>query len=205
MKYNDYFDLIVKSRSTRRFINKESIPGKDLKDLIEVARLTPSSKNKQPLKYIIINDRNRCADVFGCLGWAKALSKWSGPAESERPAAYIIILGDSSAADPSIMAGAKYSVDPGIVAQSIMLGAKAKGFSGCILASVDHDKLREAFGIDNRYDILLITALGKPGENIFIEPLPDDGSINYWRDDEQNHHVPKRSVEELVVSEYLSE
>lgn len=205
MRYNDLHDLVVRSRSTRRFINETAIPSQDLWDLVELARLSPSSKNKQPLKYILVNDRSRCSDVFSCLGWAKALHKWSGPTESERPAAYIIILGDSEVGDSLSIVGAKYSVDPGIVAQTIMLGAKAKGFGGCILASIDHEKLRDKFEINQKFDIQLIVALGYPAEKVFLEPIPEDGSTNYWRDAEDNHHVPKRSTEEIVISEYLSE
>lgn len=205
MNFNDLHNLFVECRSTRRFIHDVSVPGQDLHDLVEIARLTASSKNQQPLKYILINDRKRCADVFGCLGWAKALSKWSGPEETERPAAYIIILGDSSVGNSLSMVGAKYSVDPGIVAQSLMLGARAKGLGGCIIASIDRDKLRESFKIEKKFDILLIATIGKPGEKIFIDPMPANGSPNYWRDEDDNHHVPKRSAEELVVSEYISE
>jgi len=197
MDFSSFLQLVANSRTVRRFKSEVSVNGEILRELIDLARLTPSSKNMQPLKYILVNETQSRVDVFSCLNWAKALTKWGGPTESERPGAYIIILGDSQVAE-------KFSVDPGIVAQTMRLGAQTRGLGGCIIASIDRDMLREKLSIDSRFEILLILALGIPDEKVVIEPLPENGSIDYWRDNEEVHHVPKRSVEELVVCEFLS-
>ena len=89
-------DLIVKNRSCRRFLESERIEPEVLKDLIDLARLSPSGSNLQPLKYIISNEPTMNAKIFPHLGWAGYLTDWEGPVEGERPAAYIIILGDTS-------------------------------------------------------------------------------------------------------------
>jgi hypothetical protein len=70
---------------------------------------------------------------------------------------------------------------------------------GCIIASIQRDALRQALGIEARYDILLVLALGKPKEVVVVEPLGPGGDIRYWRDEEGVHHVPKRSLEEIIV------
>jgi len=46
----------------------------------------------------------------------------------------------------------------------------------------------------------LVIALGKPVETVVLEDLPTDGSIRYYRDAQQVHHVPKRSLQDLIVS-----
>ena len=92
-----------------------------------------------------------------------------------------------------------FDCDAGIAAQSIMLGAAEKGLGGCIIASINKDRLREALAIDPRYEILLALALGKPKETVVIEMVEPDGDTKYWRDSDGVHHVPKRALDELIV------
>ena len=68
--------------------------------------------------------------------WAGYLSDWSGPAEGERPAAYIVILGDTELRKD-------FGCDHGIAAQSIMLGATERGLGGCMIGSIDRSELRQ--------------------------------------------------------------
>jgi len=41
--------------------------------------------------------------------------------------------------------------------------------------------------------------LGKPKEKIVIEPMTSAGNIKYWRDEQGVHHVPKRSLDEIII------
>ena len=164
-----------------------------LKELVKLARFSPSGANRQPLKYKLFNDADVNAQIFECLAWAGALPDWPGPAEGERPVAYIMILGDTEISS-------NFAVDEGIVAQTMMLGAAEKGFGGCMLGAINRKKLREILDIPERYEILLVLALGKPAEEVVLEDLEEGGSINYWRDDEDVHHVPKRTLDELILS-----
>lgn len=185
-------DLVARNRSYRRFYEDVSIPVETLRELVDLARLSASAANMQPLKYILSCDRTRNALIFEHLAWAGYLKDWPGPEAGERPSAYIIMLGDTSIAKNVIY-------DPGIAAQSIMLGAVEKGLGGCMIASIQREKLREALGIPARYEILLVLALGKPKETVVIEKMGPGGDVKYWRDSEGRHHVPKRSLEEIIV------
>ena len=184
-------DLVTRTRSYRRFDGSHRIPYGVLEELTNLARLSASGANRQPLKYIIINTPEDCARVFPSLIWAAYLKEWDGPAPEERPAAYIIILGDRSIAQ-------SFGVDHGIAAQSIMLGATEAGLGGCMIASIRHDLLRDELKIPERFDILLTLALGKPVEKVIIDEMKD-GDVRYWRDEEMNHHVPKRQLEEIIL------
>ncbi|MBN2861875.1 MAG: nitroreductase family protein [Bacteroidales bacterium] len=184
-------DIVTRTRSYRRFDGSFRIPYGVLAGLTDLARLSASGANRQPLKYIIINTPEDCARVFPSLIWAAYLQEWDGPAPEERPAAYIIILGDRSIAQ-------NFGVDHGIAAQSIMLGATEAGLGGCMIASIRFDLLRDELKIPERYDILLTLALGKPVEKVIIDEMKD-GDVRYWRDEEMNHHVPKRQLEEIIL------
>ena len=187
-----FVELVRENRSRRRFYQEAIIEMATLRELVDLARLTPSARNQQPLKYILSNTAEKNAKIFSCLSWALDLRGWGGPAEGERPSAYIIVLGDTEIAK-TIMC------DHGIAAQTIMLGAVDKGLGGCIMASVKKDRLRELLSIPDRYEILLTLALGKPKEQVIIEPLGRSGDVKYWRDSMGVHHVPKRSLDEIIV------
>jgi hypothetical protein len=121
------------------------------------------------------------------------LTDWGGPAEGERPAAYIVILNDTTIAKVP-------GVDYGIAAQSIMLGAAERGLGGCMIGSIEKDALRKVLDIPDQFEIVLVLALGKPAEKVVIEDVGPDGNIRYYRDDQDVHHVPKRTLEELIVA-----
>jgi len=188
-------ELVFKTRSYRRFHGQETVQLETLRELVELARLSASGANLQPLKYILCCDPAMNARVFPHLKWAGYLRDWDGPAEGERPSAYIIILGDTEIRKDS-------GVDHGIAAQSIMLGATEKGLGGCMIASIDRIALRTLLDIPERYQILLVLALGVPREQVVIEEVGPEGDIKYYRDAEAVHHVPKRSLGELILQEH---
>jgi len=146
----------------------------------------------QPLRYILSADPEMNALIFPHLAWAGYLKDWPGPEEGERPAAYIIVLSDTEISKSP-------HVDAGIVAQTMLLGAVEQGLNGCILVSVKREGLRKALQIPERYEILMVIALGKGKEEVVLEPIGPDGDIKYYRDSAGVHHVPKRSLEELII------
>ncbi len=190
------YELVKRCRSYRRFEEDFVIGLNTLKDLIKLARLSASAGNLQPLKYILSCDPKSNAKIFPHLHWAAYLKDWPGPAEGERPSAYIIVLGDKEIAQV-------FGVDAGIATQNILLGAIERGLGGCIIGSVDRDELREELHIPERFEILHVIALGRPKEKVVIEDIPPGGDIRYWRDEEGVHHVPKRPLNELIWAVYV--
>jgi hypothetical protein len=68
-----------------------------------------------------------------------------------------------------------------------------------MIATINKEGLRRDLNIPSRYGILLVLALGKPKETVVIDTVGPDGDIKYWRDDEDVHHVPKRSLDEIII------
>jgi len=191
-------DLIVRNRSRRRFDQGVAVGMDVLEELVDLARHSASARNLQPLKYILSNDPDVNEKIFKTLAWAVDLPDWPGPAPGERPAAYIIILGDTGLAE-------SFDHDCGIAAQSMMLGAVEKGFGGCMLGSIQRKELRQVLDIPEGFKILLILALGKPKEKVVIETVQkpgETGNCRYWRDENGVHHVPKRPLSELTAARF---
>jgi nitroreductase len=163
-----------------------------LREMVDAARLSGSARNMQPLRYMLFNSPEDCARIFPTLAWAGYLKEWPGPIEGERPSAYIIQLGDLELTDD-------WWCDDGIAAQSMLLTAVESGFGGCIIGSVQREKLRKILNLPERYKIIQVIALGKPSEKVVIDDAID-GDIKYWRDDQGAHHVPKRGLEELILT-----
>ncbi|MHB8071208.1 MAG: nitroreductase family protein [Candidatus Cryosericum sp.] len=185
-------DLVLKNRSYRRFYEDVTVDEQTLRNLVDLARFTASSANKQPLRYILSWTPEKNDLVFSTLKWASYLEDWDGPAAGERPSAYIVILADKEIST-------NFSVDAGIAAQTILLGAVEQGLGGCMLSSVNRPNLKRALDIVDKYEVALVLALGQAREKVTIEPVAPDGNIKYWRDAEGTHHVPKRSLDDLIV------
>ncbi len=190
-------ELVSKNRTYRRFYEEIIIPEKDLLSLIELARLSASPRNRQSLKFFFSNKEDTNKKIFETLSWARALPNWKQPKKGERPSAYIIVLGDNSIL-PKVEKS-YHEVASGIAAQSIMLGATEKGFGGCIIAAIKRQQLKNYLQLSEYIDILLVLAMGKPKENVIISEMPKNGNYNYWRDEKQNHYVPKRNLEDIVL------
>ena len=185
-------DLITSNRSYRRFIESFPVEETTLRNLVDLARLSASAGNMQPLKFFLSWTPEVNTKIFPALNWARALKDWSGPEVGERPAAYIIILGDKRIAT-------SFCYDTGIAAQSMLLGALELGLGGCMLASCDRPKLKKLLNLDNELEILLVIALGKPAEKVVLDLLGEYGNIDYFRDEQGVHHVPKRCLEEIII------
>ena len=180
-------DLILKNRSYRRFYQETVIELDTLKELVDLARLSASAANIQPLKFMLSCDPKKNALIFPHIGLA------GNPREGERPSAYIIVLGDTEISR-------SFGCDHGIAVQSILLGAVDRGLGGCIVAAINRDNLREALVIPPRYEILLVVVLGKPKETAVIETVGQDGATRGWWDNEGIRHVPKRPLDDIIIN-----
>lgn len=193
----DRFDilrsLLMADRTVRRFDESHIIDPSTLLELVELTRFCASGRNAQPLRYRLVTTDDERAAVFPALKWAGYFTDWDGPAEGERPAAYIVQCLD-------LEYGSQCLCDDGLELQAITLGATAKGLGGCIIKSFNKATVKEALGIPDRYDPRYVLALGIPAETVVIEEMPADDDFRYWRDAGSVHHVPKRSLTDRIIT-----
>jgi len=188
-------ELINKTRTYRRFDQHRSISDETLLELINFARLGGSARNCQPWQYMVINSSELCEAVFPFLAWAGYLSDWKGPSPGEQPSAYILCLLNRSWLKGS---DKEAHFDLGIATQNLLLGAMEKGIAGCRIGAFSPE-INRLFEIPDQLELALVVALGFPAETVVIEETKDENNIRYWRDTADIHHVPKRSLKDIIV------
>lgn len=186
------FDTLIQEARTVRRFKQTPISDGTLDTLVSYIRYSPCGANQQKLKVMTVNDSTTKNMIFPLIKWAGALKDWDGPSKEERPMAYMILLLDK---DISSSPG----VDHGIAAQSILLGARAMGLGTCMIGAYNKPKLIADLEIPDRYEPLLILALGEPDEAVVIDDHVKGKALAYYRDEDDVHHVPKRTVDELKV------
>jgi len=182
------YEKIAERRTIRRF-KPRSIPKKTLERCVNAARLSPSARNSQPLKFIVVDDKGLLKKVFPTLKWAGYIPDYK-ISDNEAPQAYVVILLDSRIRDE-----ARYDV--GIAAMSISMVASEEGLGSCIMAAVDRDRLRDILKISGDLGIELVVSLGYPAHESKVEEMKDE-DVRYWTDEEGTFHVPKRDLKSVL-------
>lgn len=187
--------LIERTRTVRRYTENEPISEEDLRQLVDLTRLGGSARNAQSLKYMIVTEPKLRARIFNMVKWAGYLKDWPGPVEGERPSAFVVCL-----LDRKLCPGPEREAffDLGIATQNLLLGAAEKGIYGCRIAAFSRD-ISKILYLDPRFKVMLVLALGYPAEKVVLEKMKANGDIRYWRDKDGVHHVPKRSLDDILV------
>ncbi|MEE8377123.1 MAG: nitroreductase family protein [Candidatus Aminicenantaceae bacterium] len=183
------YELILSRRSIRQF-RQEPIAREILQKLVDAARMAPSGANRQPLEYVIVDEDHVKKDLYPSLKWAGYITPRGNPKSGFEPAAYIIALANTT------IRAKGYEWDAGAAIEHIILTALEEGIGSCWIASVDREHVRKTFQIPENYKIDSIVALGYPAEQPMTEILVD--SVEYWKDDKGQLHVPKRTLESIT-------
>ena len=191
MTFDELKSLLESDRSYRIFDQSQRIARTTLEQLVDLTRLCASGRNAQPLRYRIVTSDEECAKVFQWLKWAGYYTNWAGPAEGERPAAYLVQCLDTEVS-------ANCLCDDGLHLQAITLGATTLGYGCCIIKSFNVAEVASALGIDARYQPRYVLAIGRPAETVRLEPQVGE-EFKYYRTADGVHHVPKRALSELII------
>ena len=178
-------DLILKNRSTRHYY-QDKVSRETLEELVDFARLSATAGNRQPLRFVLASEPEKVSLVFQNIGLA------GDPPAGEQPPAYIVIVGDKNIR-PS------FGVDPGIAAQSILLGATEIGLAGCMIGFINRPELHKALKLTDNYEIALVVAIGKPKETFKLETIGPDEATQGWWDEKGTRHIPKRKLKDLII------
>ena len=205
-------DLVLKNRSYRGFDESVRISRETLEGFVDCARLCPSSVNKQPLKYFLAWEPEEVEKVQGLTKWARALPDMVLPHPGKRPTGFVVICQDKRI-DENLN---RYQKDVGIVAQTMLLAAVEQGLGGCMIGNFQAGEVinaipqkariginirtMEVIGLPEEIRPLLIVAFGKPAEEIHLVDVQEDGNTNYYRDENDVHYVPKRTLADELLN-----
>ena len=149
----DVFTAIQNRRSVRKYMDKP-VEEEKLYRILEAARLSPSAKNGQNWKFVVVKDeetRKRLVD--------EAIKQ---PFVGEAP---VIIVCSGTEPDSIMKCGQpRYTVDLSIATAYMILEAYEQGLGTCWLGSFDENKVKEILGIPEKVRVVAITPLGYPSE-----------------------------------------
>ena len=190
------FQQLVEGARTYRRYSGQSVAAGELRELVEAARFAPTGNNMQLLRFRLVSadDAEAAEKVFSHLHWAGALKDWDGPVEGEKPGGYVIVcLPQKLSANPI------RTIDVGIASQAIVLAAAARGLGACMHKSYDAC-LGDELGLTAAgYAVSMVIALGPRGEEVVVEPATTEHGLTYWREADGSHHVPKLTVDDLLL------
>ena len=190
-------EIVRLNRSRREYTPGVKIPHEKLLEWIDNARLTPSTVNIQPLKYIIVEKDDEVDFIRSHVHFAGKLPNYSGPDKDHSPSAYIIIVTDKYLAKTI----EPFDKDVGIAAQTILLSATEAGYGGCMIGAFDLKPVCDHYNLGDDLVPRLIVSLGKPDDD-YIEIVTEDVSgledTSYYRIGNV-HHVPKRTLDDIII------
>ena len=162
---------------------------------MDCARLAPSARNAQELRFSLVTQGDTCKKLFALTRWAGALKDWGGPHPGEQPTGFITIFMPQGGNELTFY-------DVGIAAQTIQLAASSRDWGCCIIKSFEHQAVPALLQVPADLKPALVLGLGVAKETRVVAPLPADGNTAYWRDPEGMHFVPKRSLNDLIIGRF---
>ena len=180
--------LLRRNRSYRGYDPARAVTREELKKLVEVTTLVPSGMNRQALRYRLVTE-DESDKVLPLVRLGGALPELHLPFPGTEPRAFLVVA--STVPENPVI-----DIDLGIAAQSLLLKAVEMGLNGIIIRAFDPGKLQEALGMD--LAPLLVIAIGKGAEDIFLKPVDAGQPLNYYRKDGV-HFVPKLKVDDILL------
>ena len=159
----DFFEVVRKRRAVRKY-RQYDIPNKDLKKILEAARLAPSANNSQPWSFIVVKDHKM----------KELLARPSPQKFIVNANAIVVVLGDPSV---SCCPRATWTTrDPMIATEHLVLAATALGYGTCWIANYESrpgewiDEVKRALKIPDHMHIIILVAVGVPDEKPSLRP-----------------------------------
>jgi nitroreductase len=163
MTMNDRYEAVLRLRAIRAY-RADVLPGETITAILEAARWTGSSKNRQLWSFVVITDPDECARLAACGDFTEPI----------RNAPVTIALVQESGG---------YEFDTGRLAQNIMLAADALGVASCPITLHRERKAAHVLGLPEgarcRYAVTLGFAAPAAGPSKMGGRKPLDDLVHF--------------------------
>ncbi len=190
----DLMKLLEGRRTYRRFEQRE-ISKEIVEEILAAARLASSAANKQPLSYVVVQDKEKVDVVFSHTRWAGYLPPEQGqPKAEEQPVLFIGVV-------QNLDIYRDCDTDAGLAIGNMTLAAWNHGVGSCIIGACNKPVLSEMFGLTENQKLHTVVAFGYPAHTSRIadvEKADDVDAIKYYLDENRDYVVPKRKLADVV-------
>lgn len=157
----DFFQVVSGRRSIRKFLDKP-VEMEKVEQILDMARLAPSSHNKQCWRFLILTAESKKESVVSAI-------PDGNPGKKSIMQAPIVLVVCANPNDSVVVHGMDYYlVDAGIAFGHICLSAHALGLGTCMIGWLDEELLKKELDIPIEYRVIGVTPLGYPDQ----EPKP---------------------------------
>jgi nitroreductase len=154
-----FTELVKKNRSIR-FYDDTAVSVSELRSLIDDARLSSSTLNKQVVRYILITDTQLTEQIFNMTNLP---TKAKVPLQN-RPKAFVVMIVDK---DLQLSERFLY-YNIGIATQNLTLSATEKELGCIVLHSISFDDLDKLLKLDSQKKSVSLIGIGKPIQKVAI-------------------------------------
>jgi nitroreductase len=159
----DLFKAIETRKSIRKY-KKKAISENHLGRILEAARLAPSAANKQPWRFVVVQNEKQRAK----------LAEAANSQEFLRDAAAIVV----AAADPEVSAS-WHEKDTMIALEHMALAAAALGYGTCWIGAFDAEEIKNLLKIPEKMKIVALLPIGVPDQKPKAKSRKDFHEIFY--------------------------
>ncbi|KON29412.1 hypothetical protein AC482_06550 [miscellaneous Crenarchaeota group-15 archaeon DG-45] len=144
---------VLKAIEARRSIRKyksASIPGGDLRKIVEAARLAPSAGNRQPWRFIVARDSELKRRI------AEAAREQMFIADA---GAVVVAMADAEASPRW------FEKDTMIAVEHMVLAATSLGYGTCWIGAFTEEEVKRILGIPEGLRVVALLPVGVPDES----------------------------------------
>ncbi len=156
----------IRTKKDTRAYSERPITDEVLHRILQAGRMAGSSKNSQPCRLIVIQDRGRLEAIARCGDFAKHVP-------SAAVAVAVVLLPGGGA------------FDAGRCAQNMMIAAWAEGITSCPTSMHHQDCAREVLGLPDDHHVQIVLPFAYPDEMAVKREsrkrLPMDEFVHYDR------------------------
>lgn len=156
------FYHVIRTRRSVRSYRKDPIPEDVLNRVLEAARVAPSGSNRQPWKFILVEDEKLKRKMIPACNNQKFVA--------EAPTVVVACGQRLHTNRGGYMGEMSVLLDVAIAFTHLILAGRAEGLGTCWIGAFKNDEIKKLLKVPDKYEVVAVTPLGYPSLDVFTEP-----------------------------------